>query len=621
MKNNLNYGVIGNCRTAALISERGSIEWLCFPDFDSPSVFAALLDRTKGGSFGFDVPDGYAVRQSYVPHTNILSTRFASDEGEFEVLDYMPCYRSFEKEHYLPAELYRYIRFVKGRPRFRIRYDPAPNYAQGEVRIRRTAGFIESYSSADNKDRQYLYSSIPLQAVAGREEIRLEKDEFLLLSYNEKVIPIDIEREKIEYCRTLVYWLNWTNRTRQYTCYNEVVERSMLVLKLLSYYNGAMLAALTTSLPETVGEVRNWDYRFCWLRDASMSIETMFRVGHTGAARRFMKFIQSSFMSRHDYQIMYGIRGERKLTEVILEHLDGYKGSKPVRIGNDAYHQKQNDSFGYLMDLVWQYYRLMPGTLDEIEDMWEMVKSILATVAEEWRNPDKGIWEIRGEEQHFVSSKVMCWVALDRGARIAAKLGKEEFAARWREEAEAIRRDVMEHGWKSEIQSFSQAYGNLALDSSLLLMEPYGFIAANDPHYRKTVEVVRKALFRKGLMYRYNSEDDFGVPSSAFTMCTFWLIRALFVTGQRNEAKTLFSQVLRYGNHLGLFSEHLDFDTKEQLGNFPQAYSHLAIVNTALLFAEEKERLKTGRNSNRHCIHAQCNGCQKQFPNTHHNRF
>lgn len=591
MKNNLNYGVIGNCRTAALISERGSIEWLCFPDFDSPSVFAALLDRTKGGSFGFDVPDGYAVRQSYVPHTNILSTRFASDEGEFEVLDYMPCYRSFEKEHYLPAELYRYIRFVKGRPRFRIRYDPAPNYAQGEVRIRRTAGFIESYSSADNKDRQYLYSSIPLQAVAGREEIRLEKDEFLLLSYNEKVIPIDIEREKIEYCRTLVYWLNWINRTRQYTCYNEVVERSMLVLKLLSYYNGAMLAALTTSLPETVGGVRNWDYRFCWLRDASMSIETMFRVGHTGAARRFMKFIQSSFMSRHDYQIMYGIRGERKLTEVTLDHLDGYKGSKPVRIGNDAYHQKQNDSFGYLMDLVWQYYRLMPGTLDEIEDMWEMVKSILATVAEEWRNPDKGIWEIRGEEQHFVSSKVMCWVALDRGARIAAKLGKEEFAARWREEAEAIRRDVMEHGWKSEIQSFSQAYGNLALDSSLLLMEPYGFIAANDPHYRKTVEAVRKALFRKGLMYRYNSEDDFGVPSSAFTMCTFWLIRALFVTGQRNEAKTLFSQVLRYGNHLGLFSEHLDFDTKEQLGNFPQAYSHLAIVNTALLFAEEKERL------------------------------
>lgn len=569
MKNNLNYGIIGNCRTAALISERGNIEWLCFPDFDSPSVFAALLDRTKGGSFGFDVSDRYTVRQTYVPHTNILQTRFASDEGTFEVLDYMPCYHSFEKEHYLPAELYRYIRLIAGTPRFRVHYDPAPNYARGAVQFHFTAEFIESYSSADNKDRQYLYSSLPLQAIADREEIRLEKDEFLLLSYNEKVIPIDIEREKIEYCRTLVYWLNWTNRTKQYTCYNEVIERSMLVLKLLSYYNGAMLAALTTSLPEAVGEARNWDYRFCWLRDASMSIETIFRVGHTGAARRFMKFIQSTFMSRQDYQIMYGIRGERKLTEVILEHLEGYRGSKPVRIGNDAYHQKQNDSFGYLMDLIWQYYKLMPGTLDEIEDMWEMIKGILATVIEEWHNPDKGIWEIRGEEQHFVSSKVMCWVALDRGARIATKLKKAEYAARWREEAEAIHRDVMEHGWKKEIQSFSQAYGNLALDSSLLLMEPYGFIAANDPHYRKTVEAVHKALFHKGLMYRYNSKDDFGVPNSAFTMCTFWLIRALLVTGQYNEAKTLFNQILQYGNHLGLFSEHLDFDTKRATGQLP----------------------------------------------------
>ena len=223
MKNNLNYGIIGNCRTAALISERGNIEWLCFPDFDSPSVFAALLDRTKGGSFGFDVSDRYTVRQTYVPHTNILQTRFASDEGTFEVLDYMPCYHSFEKEHYLPAELYRYIRLIAGTPRFRVHYDPAPNYARGAVQFHFTAEFVESYSSADNKDRQYLYSSLPLQAIADREEIRLEKDEFLLLSYNEKVIPIDIEREKIEYCRTLVYWLNWTNRTKQYTCYNEVI--------------------------------------------------------------------------------------------------------------------------------------------------------------------------------------------------------------------------------------------------------------------------------------------------------------------------------------------------------------------------------------------------------------
>ena len=385
---NLNYGVVGNCRTAALISEKGSIDWLCFPDFDSPSIFASLLDRERGGSFGFDVTEDYHISQSYVPHTNILSTSFSSKEGEFVVLDYMPYYRSCENAHYLPAELYRYVRWIKGKPRFKVNYVPAPNYAQGKVIHNVTSEFIESYCSSDNKDRQYLYSSLPLQNIEQKKEIILEKDEFFLLSYNEKVIPVDIEREKIEYCRTLVYWLNWTNRTKKYSLYNDVIERSMLVLKLMSYYNGAVLAALTTSLPESVGEVRNWDYRFCWLRDASMSIETLFQIGHIGAARRFMKFIQSTFVSKHEsYQIMYGIRGERQLTEIILEHLSGYKNSKPVRIGNDAYHQKQNDSFGYLMDLIYQYYRLMPGTLDEIEDMWEMVKSILSTVMEDWKKP------------------------------------------------------------------------------------------------------------------------------------------------------------------------------------------------------------------------------------------
>ena len=376
--------------------------------------------------------------------------------------------------------------------------------------------------------------------------------------------------------------------TKRYTLYNDVIERSLLTLKLMSYYNGAMLAALTTSLPETVGKVRNWDYRFCWLRDASMSIETLFKVGHPGVAQRFMRFIQSTFTADRDsFQIMYGIRGERQLTETILEHLSGYKGSKPVRIGNDAYHQRQNDSFGYLMDLIYQYYRLVPGPLDEIEDMWELVKKIQANVMQEWRKPDKGIWEIRGEERHFVSSKVMCWVALDRGARIARMLGKYDCEKRWQQKAGLIRRDVLERGWKEELQSFSQTYDNTALDASLLLMEPYGFLDADDIRYHKTVKAVKAALMHNGLMYRYNSEDDFGMPSSAFTICTFWLVRALFVTGEKAEARCLFDEVLRYGNHVGLMSEDLDFDTKEQLGNFPQAYSHLSLVNTAILFAEE----------------------------------
>ena len=490
--NTLNYGITGNCRTAALISETGNIEWLCFPDFDSPSIFASLLDREKGGSFGFEVSDDYRITQSYVPHTNILSTQFSSREGEFVVLDYMPCYRSKDGTgHYLPAELYRYIHWLKGKPRFKVNYQPAPDYARGKVILNITSQYIETYCSSENKDRQYLYASLPLQDIAGKKEIILEKDEFLLLSYNEKVIPIDIEREKIEYCRTLVYWLNWTNRGKKYTLYNDVIERSLLVLKLMSYYNGAVLAAITTSLPESVGDVRNWDYRFCWLRDASMAIETMFQTGHTGAAKRFMKFIQATFVAKHDYQIMYGIRGERKLTEVMLNHLSGYKNSVPVRIGNDAYHQKQNDSFGYLMDLIYQYYRLMPGTLDEIEDMWEVVKSILATVIENWQKPDKGIWEIRGEKQHFVSSKIMCWVALDRGAKIAGMLNKYNYSERWQQEADKIRKDVMQHGWNEKLQSFTQTYDNQAMDSSLLLMEPYGFIEADDIRYHKTVESVK----------------------------------------------------------------------------------------------------------------------------------
>lgn len=590
---NLNYGVIGNSRTAALISETGNIEWLCFPDFDSPSVFARLLDREKGGYFGFEVSDDYRISQSYVPHTNILSTRFTSEQDEFMVLDFMPSYRSCQEgEHYRPAELYRYIRWIKGKPHLKIDYCPAPDYARGEAIKNITTQCIVTHGSSGNKEKHYLYSSIPLQSIVDKKEITIEKDEFLLLSYNEKVIQIDIEREKLEYCRTLVYWLNWTNRTKKYTLYNDVIERSLLVLKQMSYYNGAVLAAITTSLPESVGDVRNWDYRFCWLRDASMSIETLSRIGHPGAARRFMKFIQSTFVSNDDsFQIMYGIRGERKLTETILGHLSGYKNSGPVRIGNDAYHQKQNDSFGYLMDLIYQYYQLMPGTLDEIEDMWGMVRNILSTVMSDWKKPDKGIWEIRGDSSHFVSSKVMCWVALDRGVRIASSLGKNAYSERWQAEADKIHEDVMTHGWKEQIDSFSQTYDNLCLDSSLLLMEPYGFLRVDDDRYHKTVKAVKEALLHKGLMYRYNSKDDFGLPSSAFTICTFWLIRALFVIGEKEEARCLFDEVLKYSNHLGLFSEDIDFDTKEQLGNFPQAYSHLALVNTATLFAEEERRL------------------------------
>ncbi|MDD3358990.1 MAG: glycoside hydrolase family 15 protein [Parabacteroides sp.] len=585
-----NYGAVGNCRTAALISNKGSIDWLCFPDFDSPSVFGKILDNEKGGSLGFIVGNNYNISQKYLEHTNILSTLFESNEGAFEVFDFMPRYKMLDTDYYLSSELYRLIRLRHGTPRFRINYSPALNYAVGETGHKSGPEYVKTYSKENERDTIYLYSSIPYNDIFNQKDVILQKDEFVLVSYNQKLIPIDLNRVNLEFQRTRLYWMNWSNRSKKYTAYNELIERSILVLKLMSYHrSGAVLAALTTSLPESIGEVRNWDYRFCWLRDASMSIETLIKVGHSGAAQRFINFITGILYSKYDkFQIMYGIRGERVLTEVELSHLSGYRNSRPVRVGNDAHTQMQNDSFGYLMDVIYQYYLYFPGTLDEIEDMFEVVKNIASTVMDDWSKPDKGIWEIRGEEKHFVLSKVMCWVALDRANKIADLLHKEGYAQKWKNVADIIKKDVRSNGWKDEIQSFSQTYCNTELDSSLLLMETYGFIDAEDIHYKKTVDAVYRKLLYKGLMFRYNNVDDFGIPSSAFTICTFWMVRALFVIGRKDEARSLFDTLISYSNHLGLFSEDLDFDTKSQLGNFPQAYSHLALINTAMLFGEEK---------------------------------
>jgi len=587
-----NYGVVGNCRTAALISDKGSIDWFCFPDFDSPSIFAKLLDDEKGGYFSFQVESHYSISQKYVEHTNILSTTFNAIEGGFEVIDFMPLYRIEDhNDYFLPPELHRIIRVKYGTPRFKVIYKPALNYAKDEVVNLIGPEYVKTYSVNNETDTIYLYSGLNFEKVLNGEEFTLVHDEFLLISNNQKLIKIDQSRVELELQRTKVYWMNWTNRSKKYTLYNDMIERSILVLKLMSYQrSGAVLAALTTSIPESLGEIRNWDYRFCWLRDASMSIETLLQVGHKETAKRFMGFIKNILKSKSDtFQIMYGIRGERILTEIEMTHLSGYKNSPPVRIGNEAYVQKQNDSFGYLMDVIYQYYLYFPGTLDEIEDMFEIVKNIVKTVMDDWQKPDKSIWEIRGEEKNFVFSKIMCWVAMDRAARIAQLLYKDVFIKKWLEVAAAIKFDVLTKGWKEDIQSFSQTYENSEPDSSLLLLEAYGFISPEDERYRKTVEAVYNALYYKGLMFRYKNTDDFGVPTSAFTICSFWLVRALFMIDRKEEAKKLFDELIHYSNNLGLFSEDLDFESKSQLGNFPQAYSHLALINTARLFAEEAE--------------------------------
>lgn len=585
----LNYGVIGNGRTAALVSEQGSIDWCCLPDFDSPSVFARILDEQQGGCCSIEVSGDYTVSQQYVGATNILATLFCRGDDAFEVLDFMPRYKPGDHQYYVAPEIYRLIRHLKGKPSLRMVYRPAIDYARAEVVHVNTGRYIKSYSATDENKAVYMYTDLGLENVMEGKELVVTGNHYLLVSAHQKLIPIDYALAYLEYERTKVYWLNWNNRSRKYRFYQSEIVRSMLVLKLLTFeFTGAVVAAVTTSIPEAIGEKRNWDYRFCWLRDASMSIETLMLTGHKEGARRFISFIRRVIRSEYGtFQIMYGIRGEKLLTEEILPGLSGFENSRPVRIGNGAYNQKQNDSYGYLMDVIYKYYLFYPGNQNEVEEVWAMVKIIAYSVIQDWRKPDKGIWEIRGGEQHFVFSKVMCWVALDRAVAVARMLNELTYAERWQREADLIRADVLERGWKEEIHSFSQAYDNLEMDSSLLLMEKYGFIAASDERYRQTVIAVEKALYHKGLMYRYTVHDDFGVPTSAFTICTFWLIRALYMIGEKEEAKSVFDRILTYANHVGLLSEDMDFDSKRLLGNFPQAYSHLAVVNTALLFSEE----------------------------------
>ena len=572
------------------MSDKGSIDWCCLPDFDSPSVFAKLIDNAKGGFFSVTVDDKYTISQKYLIWTNVLCTEFKSDQGTFEIIDFMPRYKLIDNDYFAPAEIYRYVKYISGAPTFKVKYRPAFNYAREEVSNVTEDNYIRTYSRVNPTDCIYLYSSLNFKDILDSKEIVLTQHQFLLLSYNQKLIDIDIKRVYLEFQRTKVYWLNWTNRSKKYEKYNEEIIRSLLVLKIMSYQpTGAVLAALTTSIPETIGEVRNWDYRFCWLRDASMSLETLIKMGHFYSAQRFLDYLKRILKSKNDsFQIMYGIRGERELTETELSHLAGYKNSKPVRIGNAAYSQRQNDVFGYLLNIIHQYYEFFPGTLDEIEDIWEIVRNISRTISTHWEKPDKGIWEIRSDEKHYVFSKVMCWVAMDRATKIASALNKPYYAETWAGIANDIKEDVLKNGWNEDLQTFTQTYSNSELDASLLLMAEYGFIAAEDIRYQKTVMAVKNALFYEGLVYRYKTPDDFGKPMSSFTICTFWLVQALFRIGLKEDAKNIFENLLTYGNHLGLFSEDIHFSTKRLLGNFPQAYSHLALINTATLFSEKK---------------------------------
>ena len=368
----------------------------------------------------------------------------------------------------------------------------------------------------------------------------------------------------------------------------------LLRLKLLSYdKSGAVLAAATTSLPETIGEVRNWDYRFCWIRDASMVIKVVSELGHENVARRYLKFIINTIPDKAEkLQIMYGINGEKKLTEETLEHLAGYKDSKPVRVGNAAYEQKQNDIYGILMDVIYTQLEKFSTDIENGEELWTITKGIVWIVGKSWQEPDKGIWEFRTEDRHFTFSKVLCWTAINRAIKVAEILGKKHKIEKWKPLEEEIWNDIYENAWNEDLGAYTQSYGSKHLDASVLLMEAYGCVDAKDERYVKTVHAIEKELCNEGLLYRYKNEDDFGLPSSSFTVCTFWFVNSLYKIGERKKAMKLFDELLSYSNHLGLFSEDLDFKTKRLLGNFPQAYSHLALIECAINFSRKESEEK-----------------------------
>ena len=582
----LNYGIIGNCKSSALINEDSSIDWCCLPQFDSSAVFCKIIDEKIGGSFKIEADKSYVITQHYINNTAILKTKFRNNENEFEVLDFMTRFKLDDQNFYNPPELQRMIRPLKGIPKIKVLYNPTLEYANGKTKTYEKEDFIVSVFEEASYETLFLYTDIEKNKILKNIEFELTTPVYLNLSYNEKIDVPTLKKSNLELEKTKEYWLNWCKKGPKYSLYNDEVKRSAITLKLLTFEKtGAVLAAATTSIPETIGEVRNWDYRFCWIRDASMVIKIIAKLGHERIVKNFIDFIVNLIPNKNEkLQIMYGIDGQKILTEKKLDHLSGYKNSKPVRVGNAAYIQKQNDIYGILVDVIHFQIEKFKEENYKYEQLWSIVKSVVWVVEKNWKKPDKGIWEFRNEDQHFTFSKLLCWVAIDRAIKISNLIKKGRKTDRWIPLRDEIKNDILSNAWNPKIKAFSQSYGSDFLDASVLLMESYGFIESKDPKYIDTVKAIEKELLYDGLLFRYKNNDDFGEPKSSFTVCTFWYINSLFKIGEESKAKRLFDQLLSNSNHLGLFSEDLDFKTKKMLGNFPQAYSHLALIETAMNF-------------------------------------
>jgi GH15 family glucan-1,4-alpha-glucosidase len=584
-----NYGIIGDLETVALVGMDGGIDFMCFPEFDSPSIFAALLDDRKGGSFQLaPVLKGARNKQLYVPDSNILLTRFLAEGGMAEVSDFMPI-ADLGHAH----NLVRRAKTIRGDVPFRMVCAPRFDYGRAKHRVQKKKNNeVLFLSQGDDKTVLRLRSEVPLRVVNGDAVA-----EFKLRSGESAAFVLEDARHRVgspsaaphyvseSFKETMNYWRDWVRHSKYRGRWREVVDRSALVLKLLtSARYGSIVAAPTFGLPEEIGGVRNWDYRYTWIRDASFTIYALMRLGYVTEATAFMRWIEarcSELKPGTPLQIMYGIDGRHNLEEIQLRHFRGYRKSKPVRLGNGACNQLQLDIYGELMDSVYIYNKLAEPIA---YDFWLNLVRLIDWVCDNWQRPDEGIWEVRGGAHEFLYSRVMCWVAIDRGLRLAQKRSFPAPTMRWQQIRDEIYRDVYGHFWDSELKSFVQYKGAKTVDASALLMPLVKFIGPNDPRWRSTLDVINRNLVEDSLVYRYNvlkgANTGFPGVEGTFSMCSFWNVECLARAGDVKLARFYFEKNLGYANHLGLYSEELGLNG-EQLGNFPQAFTHLGLISAA----------------------------------------
>jgi GH15 family glucan-1,4-alpha-glucosidase len=594
------YGVIGNMRSIALVSTNGSIDFLCFPSFDSPTVFAGLLDPKRGGCFGIypDLED-MRTRQLYLPDTNILLTRFLSDAGVAEITDFMPVVEDEDRERY-GHHILRMIRVIKGEVRFSMRCAPRFDYARGKHKVVCEDHSIRFVPESNDCPSMALHATFPMR-VEGDDGVAvfvLKAGETATVAFGElaeeekgRIPVLDPENVEQHFSETANYWRGWIARSRYKGRWREMVSRSALVLKLMcSADHGSLIAAPTFGLPEHIGGERNWDYRYTWLRDSAFSLYAFIRLGFLEEALAFTEWIRDRIgedAQRGPLQVMYHPDGRKRLDEIKLDHLSGYRDSRPVRIGNAAYEQLQLDIYGELMDAVYLANKYGDGIS---HDGWQNLRRILNWLAENWRRPDEGIWEVRGGAKEFLHSRLMCWVAFDRAIRLAQKRSLAGPTEKWQEIRDAIHDDIYANFWNEKLKSFVQYKGAEALDASVLLMPMMRFISPVDHQWLSTLEAIERDLTEDTLVYRYDNAnapvDGLRGQEGSFTACSFWYIECLARAHQTEKARLLFDKMLGYANHLGLYSEQLG-SSGEHLGNFPQAFTHLALISAATFLDRE----------------------------------